>query len=556
MIREPRLSGPKNLVSAETARIIDQEAQTEWGFNSFSLIEAAGRLCAETLTNAFPDPFLSRPRITVAAGAGNNGADAMVMLRSWILSGQVDASSSALVISRMPNKSDTSPYAELLRSLKKMKVKVLLWDWDIIEAAGRPPDDALAHSDIIIDGITGTGIKGPLQGTALEMVKAINSHRKKHRSPNSPFPTPFVVSVDLPSGNSDQWETGMPIVEADLTLAIEPQKLCLYSPAARSYAGIILPVEGIFPKVLTASHGGSELITWEDARERISKIRPDAYKNERGYVEIRAGSPGATGAALIAARGAQAAGAGLVRLITDDEIFSILASQAGGIMVVPAGMADGLGGDDSAGAIPLSKPDAVLLGPGWGLKSERAAVLEKALEGEKKGIPLILDADAIELVRDKVFNGYAILTPHPGEMVKFIGIDKEELLRHPVPILLKLARERNTLIIFKGHVITIAAPDGRLGVVDGMAPGLAAGGSGDLLAGFCAAIAARMHRTCMRTGSREGRGYDPYDCAAAAAALLIASGKSDKLRNRFSDPLELADAAADLAGSAWLKTDF
>jgi hydroxyethylthiazole kinase-like uncharacterized protein yjeF len=190
-------------------------------------------------------------------------------------------------------------------------------------------------------------------------------------------------------------------------------------------------------------------------------------------------------------------------------------------------------------------PDAVILGPGWGKTIDRANALEKALDMEKNGIPLILDADAIGLVRDTVFNGNAILTPHPIEFSKYTGIELNELLSRPLPILKKFALERKATIVFKGHVITIAAPDGRLAVVDGMTAGLAAGGSGDLLAGFCGAIAARMKRE---------KKLDTYNCACAAAALLIATGRADNVVNRFTDPVELANIAADLAGSAWLKS--
>jgi NAD(P)H-hydrate epimerase len=121
----------------------------------------------------------------------------------------------------------------------------------------------------------------------------------------------------------------------------------------------------------------------------------------------------------------------------------------------------------------------------------------------------------------------------------------EELLCRPVPLLLKKAAEKKAVILFKGHVIIIASFDGRLGVIDGMTPSLASGGSGDLLAGFCAAIAARM--------VRENVPFDGYTCAAAAATLLIAAGKLPELSSRFIDPLELADKAADIAGEAWLK---
>jgi NAD(P)H-hydrate epimerase len=515
---------PALLLSTEFARELDSEALGEWHFNVYSLIEAAGRSCAQTLLKALPDVFAKRPRISLVTGTGNNAADAMVMLRYWILSGFVDASFSALFVSRVPTVDETAPWAQIFRSLEKMKVPILVWKEANSESV-RAKEDLLAQSDIIVDGITGTGLTGPLSGAALEMVNAINSL------------TPFIVSVDLPSGNYDGWEPGNPIVQADYTLAIEPQKYCVFTPAARPYAGTILPVAGIFPREIIANYKGAELLSWDNARERVSKIRADTYKNKRGTVELRAGSPGATGAALIAARGAQAAGAGLIRLVVDDDIYPILASQVSGIMVAPAST------DNSVSEKNNFPPDAIILGPGWGKKVDRTQVLKQALDMEKNGIPLILDADAIELVRETVFNGKAILTPHPGELNKYTGDEQNVLLSRPAPVLLKYARERNATILFKSHVITIASPDGRLGVVDGMAPGLASGGSGDLLAGFCAAIAARM--------KREDK-FDAYDCSAAAAALLISTGKSEGLVNRFTDPLELASKAADLAGAAWL----
>ena len=513
----------KILVSSEASQALDAEAQTDWGLNGFALVEAAGRLCAQRFSRAFPNLIHRRARITVAVGRGNNGADAMAMLRHWILGGLVEPSCSAVVVSRISGGNNDSPRMELFKSLKKLKVPVLLWDGDIGEAVGRAADHAMAQSDIIVDGIIGTGIKGPLKGASLEMVKAINAHKK-----------PFVVSVDIPSGLSDNWEPGMPIINADVTLTIEPRKLCLYTPAARYYSGTILTVSGVFPNALIVKYTVAELLDWKKTRARIPGIRPDAYKNKRGTVEIRAGSQGTTGAAHIAGRGAQAAGAGLIRLVVDDDIYPILASQVGGVMVFPASNPNSA--DFNA--------DAILLGPGWGKAQDRVPVLEQALELEKKGIPLILDADAIELAKDKVFNGNAIITPHPGEFSKFSGIETEKLLHNPGPTLLEYARERKAVIIFKGHVITIAAPDGRMGVVDGMAPVLAAGGSGDLLAGFCAAIAARM--------AREGS-YCGYTCAALAASLLIESGNSRKFKVRFTDPLELAGRAAELAGAVWLK---
>jgi NAD(P)H-hydrate epimerase len=528
------------LVSAETSRALDMEAQTEWGFNVFSLIESAGRLCAQALLNYFLELFNQRfrtksLRISVVAGTGNNGADAMAALRYLILSNIVDAEHSALIISRSPKADETGPWIEILKSLKKMKVNVTVFENSKGEGSYSHIQDTLTQSDIIIDGIAGTGIKGPLKGAALEMAEAINS--LKGKSKNTPHQTePFVVSIDLPSGNFDGWKTQMPIINANLTLAIEPQKYCVYTPAARPHAGIIMPVTGVFPGALIEGCKGVELLDWETVSKRVNKIRPDAYKNDRGTVEIRAGSAGASGAALIAARGAQAGGAGLVRLVADDNIYPILAAGAGGIMVSPVSAED----DAFNGR---HKPEAILLGPGWGATENRLEIIKKALAKEKAGTALILDADAIEPLRSTVFNDNAIITPHPGEFSKFLSVEKEECLTNTASILIKCSRECNGTILFKNHVITIASPDGRLGVVDGMMPGLAAGGSGDLLAGLCADIAARM--------VREGC-FDAFTCAAAAASLLVASGCSNGLKTRFTDPVEIAGSAADLAGKAWL----
>jgi NAD(P)H-hydrate epimerase len=336
----------------------------------------------------------------------------------------------------------------------------------------------------------------------------------------------------------------MPLLRADATLAIEPEKLCLYKPAARPFCGRILPVGGVFPPALAEKYREAELVDWDHCRTLIPPVPPDSYKYGRGLVEIRAGAPGSTGAARIAARGAQAAGAGLVRLLVDPPIHPILAASASAVMVAPA--------SDDAGS--RFQPDALLLGPGWGRGPERRPALERALALEEAGIPLILDADAIHLAGDRVFHGNALLTPHPGELAAYAGLSVEELLANPCPLLLSLARERRALILFKSHVMFIASPGGELAVVDGMRPVLAAGGSGDLLAGFCAGIAARCRGIAGPDRGIAGpdRGADLYASALAGASLLIRAASDPRAARRFVDSLELADIAADLAGRAWL----
>jgi NAD(P)H-hydrate epimerase len=508
---------------------MDAEAAGDWAFNPFALVEAAGRRAARVLQESFPRLFEQAPGgppTVVLAGTGNNAADALIILRALILEG-VLAAERALVVACGAAEGGSCASSSWL-SLRRMGVRRLAFSPPALDREGRDrPESPLAGARLIIDGIAGTGLKGPLREEAALLARHIRSWGAE----------PLRVSVDLPSGLFEGWKPGMPLVEADAVLAIEPRKRCLYNPAARSRCGRILPVGGVFPAELTEKYREADLVNWDYARGLIPPCPRDAYKYSRGLVEIRAGSPGASGAARIAARGAQAAGAGLVRLLVDPPLYPVLAASASSVMVDTEGPGEG--------GSPRFSPDALLLGPGWGRGPERLPSLERALALEEGGLPLVLDADAIFLAKGRSFHGNALLTPHPGELAAYSGLDREELLAGPGEALLALAREKRAVILFKSHVMFIAAEDGRLALVDGMNPVLGAGGSGDLLAGLCAGIAAR----CRRSGT------DLFTCALAGASLLVRAAAHPRLRNRFADSLELADVAADLAGRAWLPPE-
>jgi NAD(P)H-hydrate epimerase len=450
----------------------------------------------------------------------------------------------AVLLSRFPAAGEYSPRSEAVKALAAMAVPVITWNGDHASL--------FSHAALIIDGIAGTGIRGALEGIPLEMVRSLSEEKRRR-------PAACIVSVDVPSGAGESWKPGFPVAAADYTLAIEPLKTTLYTPALRPCCGKIIPVTGIFPPSLLDRYGdpghagssGAELLHWENVSRRIPAVPPDAYKYTRGTAEIHAGSPGFAGAARLAAAGAAAAGAGLVRLVVDDDLYPVIASGSGGVMVVPASKM----GTDTEKRFAA---DALLLGPGWGRGGERQGVLDYGLEAEGQGIPLVLDADGIALLAGRegqgtkaVFHRRAILTPHAGELEALSGIPKEQLLGEPECIR-ELANRFNAVILFKSHVMIAAEPDGtekgRIGFIDGMDGALGTGGTGDLLAGFCAAIAARM-RAAERQG---GTAFDAYTAAAAAGTLLIAA--SCGMGRRFYDPLELASPAARAAGEAWLGT--
>lgn len=531
------------LVSGETARALDEEASARWGLNPFALVEAAGRALASALVKAcsLERRKNSRPLILALAGPGNNGADALVALRTLVMYGFAGDGSSA-VLSREPKPGENTPAAAAVTALRAMGVPAGVWNGSL------PP------ADIVLDGIAGTGLSGPLRGVPLEMARAAEELD--------------VVSIDLPS----------PRLRARATLAVEPLKQNLYTPSIRPFCGTIIPVGGIFPPGLLSNYGGEvsppaqalsglalppsagrpfpafrpaapRLLSWEDAASLVPPVPPDACKYRRGLAELHAGSPGFAGAARLAAEGARAAGAGLVRLILDDSLYPLLAPSCGGIMAAPRSGEDG-----------RFRPDAVLLGPGWGRDETRRPVMEQALKEERRGTPLVLDADGIALAKayfaaagvELRFGGLTILTPHAGELEALSGVEKDKLLSQPAR-LSELAAAYNAVILFKSHVMIIASPEGPLLYVDGMNPALAAGGSGDLLAGFCAALSARF--SVHRREHNEKTCADDLAAAAAAAASLLAAAAA--LRGKaFGDPLDLASRAARLAGAAWLPRGF
>jgi NAD(P)H-hydrate epimerase len=550
------------LVSSETAAFIDREASRSWGLSPFALVEAAGRACAKSLVTSglVKKSRLLREKpvpVLVMAGPGNNGADALVMLRALLVEGFCREKTSAVFLSRGAGE-EISPRSQAITAVTAMGVAVYLWDdTDLFTREG-----LVKNAGLVIDGIAGTGLTGPLRGVPLEMVQSLNIL----------YPSgPLIVSIDAPSGCGDDFIPGSPVLRSGLTLAIEPVKKAIYTPALRSFCGKVVPVTGVFPKQLLAlcddSQAGpagtssperkpdpgeekasSFLFGWEDARALVPVIPPDAYKYSRGLVEIHACDYGSCGAGRIAASGASAAGAGLVRLVVDDELYPILASGAGGVMVVPASKAGGI----ACASETRFTPDALLLGPGWGRDKRRLETLERAFAEEAGGLPLVLDADGIILAKEYFtlrgktprFNGLTILTPHPGELEVLSGVEKETLLAKP-RLVAELAREFNAVLVLKSHVTLLASPGpGPLVYVDGMIPALAAGGSGDLLAGFCAGLAARL-------GAENKLSTDSlFSAAVAAAALLMETGRRRKAV--FSDPVELAGLSSRIAGSAWL----
>jgi NAD(P)H-hydrate epimerase len=140
-----------------------------------------------------------------------------------------------------------------------------------------------------------------------------------------------------------------------------------------------------------------------------------------------------------------------------------------------------------------------------------------------------------------------------GEFAAYCGLQKDEILKSPIQALRGFCAKAKAVIRLKSHVIYVASPDGRLGIIDGMNPVLATGGTGDVLAGFCSSIAARWRACVLRTSGKKSSAFDAFACACAAGALLMQAAESKGIAGKFADPAEIARAASSVAGSAWME---
>jgi ADP-dependent NAD(P)H-hydrate dehydratase / NAD(P)H-hydrate epimerase len=399
-------------------------------------------------------------------GSGNNGGDALALIRHARFSGLTRV---AAVMAKEPGELA----AIHLASLKALGVDILSWADDRLGC-----EHLLAEAGLIVDGLSGTGLSGPLREPLSSLLEAANEAVRSGKA--------AIASIDLPSGLSDSYEEGWPLAAASRTLSIEPRKACLYYPAVRESCGEIVPIEGVFPAAAAAAAAASAFLLGPEDLRSLAPLPPDsAYKGSRGKVAVFAGSRGASGAAVLASRACLAAGAGIVTLFASRELYPIAASMLDAVMVKAE--------PDDFRSLDASRYDAVLVGPGWGVDAKRLSELEALLE---LGLPMVIDADAIHLYRDIAASGRRhsapiMLTPHPGEFAALTGIESSRALASPSGPLAVAAKALDAVIVYKSHVTWIASPSGEEAVWDGRESGLGTAGSGDVLAGLAAGLLAR-----------------------------------------------------------------
>jgi NAD(P)H-hydrate epimerase len=456
------------LVTAAQMRELDRQAIEEVGIPSLVLMENAGRATYQILRREFPE--LSGT-VAVVAGRGNNGGDGAVVARYLAQAGIPVAI--FLVAARDQVRGDALVNLEIAA---RQGV-------GIIEVRAEEELNLLAHrlarSGLIVDALLGTGLNSEVQGIMRQVIEVINRLR------------PPVLAVDIPSGLCA--DTGVPLgaaVKAQVTATYGWPKIGQILPPGRDYVGRLWQVDISIPPWL-AQDTPLELV---DPGELRSLLPPRAFaghKGAYGHLVILAGSEGKTGAAALAAEGALRAGAGLVTLGVPGGLNDILEVKTTEAMTLPLPEAQGARALGKEALEPLleflERKTALALGPGLGTHPETVELVRRlALH---LPLPLVIDADGVNALAGdpgllENAAGARILTPHPGEMARFLGIAIREVQGDRLGVARETAARTNAVVVLKGAQTLVAEPGGLVGVNSTGTPALASGGTGDVLTGI------------------------------------------------------------------------
>lgn len=463
----------KVLTSAEMKEI-DRQTIENIGIPGPVLMENAGIQVFRVLRALFPG--LSQERVVIVAGKGNNGGD-------------------GLVVARHLHNHGGSPVVLLLARKEEVRGDAGL-NLKVAEAIGvslrevRTPAEwkkqrpLLRQASVIVDAIFGTGLSQPARGIHAIAIEDINRAGA------------FKLAVDIPSGlSSDTAEIIGPAVRADLTVALGAPKIPHVFPPAEEYVGDFIVADISLPPHLLASESLKlEMVERTALRPLFKPRKKDSHKGSYGHLFIIAGSVGKTGAAIMAARAAYKMGAGLVTVATPRACLPLIARSMVELMTEP--LAETEVGTISAEALPkvmalAENKDALVVGPGLSTEESTRQFLWQWLPLLRK--PLVIDADGLNILALKPellkrLPRPAILTPHPGEFARLAGLSVAEVLRRKLELVPAFARKYDLYLILKGYRTLIASPDGRVFVNPTGNPGMATGGTGDVLSGMVGAL--------------------------------------------------------------------
>lgn len=457
------------VVTSSQMRELDRRT-IESGVPGEELMRIAGEGLADSIRRLAEMHRLVHAPVLFVAGPGNNGGDAFVAARclyedQWAVECWLACAEDKL-------KGDALLH---FKSMKKsgLTTRVVARPEEWRDAAARATE-----AEIVVDGLLGTGASGEPRGTIADAIDFINSQAAQA----------LVVSIDVPSAMA---------VRADLTVAMGLPKIDCVEPDHLDAVGNLEVVDIGIPDEFIAevkSETALELIHPADLAPLFPRRSRNAHKGSFGHALCIGGSKGFSGAITMAARAALRSGAGLVSAFVPESIHALVAPAIPEVMV--------------HSSLPEGQWTAVLAGPGMGRTANTREQILHLLE--TAGAPLVLDADAVTVLADDpdALSAAAcplVLTPHPGEFAALFGLKVDEVQEDRVAMTIMAASRLGATVVLKGAGTVIASPDGRVAMNMTGNPGMASGGSGDVLAGMIAGLA--------------GQGIAPFEAACAAVWL-------------------------------------
>jgi hydroxyethylthiazole kinase-like uncharacterized protein yjeF len=447
------------ILTPEQVREVDRLTTEKYGIPSLILMENAGMRVVEVLEDRFEN--LEELTVAILCGKGNNGGDGFVVARQLIQKGYY-------------------PFVFLFAAEDELKGDART-NLDILKALGYPPtivgnehdwDEEkleLMDADIIVDALFGTGARRPIEGLYGKVIGSIAED----------FPRADVVAVDVPS----------PGIHADVTVTFSALKPSLvFYPDSEDAGDVILADIGNPPDLINNPAHNLNLIEPHEVPARIA----DSNKGMYGKVLIIGGSRGKTGAAVMSGQAALRAGAGLVTVATAQSVLPIVAVSMPELMTEALEeTSQGTIANQSVGNLMKDKT-IVAIGPGLTTVPETSAFVRRV--GSECRAQMVIDADALNaLIGFDGDLGGAVLTPHPGEMARLIEKTIKDVAADRVQVASDFAKRRNAYVVLKGYRTVIAAPDGAVYINPTGNPGMATGGSGDILTGMIVGILAQEH---------------------------------------------------------------
>lgn len=496
------------VLTAAQMRDADRRTIEEIGLPGAVLMENAGAAVARALRERHP----GARRLLVLCGKGNNGGDGFVVARHLL-----DLAPSVFLLgSRQEVRGEARLHMGALERSGGLLVEVA------DEASWARVRAAAASADLAVDALLGTGLHQAPAGAMAEAIALLRSVRAQRGVP--------VVAVDIPSGvPSDSGELAWDAVDADLTVTFAAPKYGHVLPPACDHVGTLIVADiGIAPAVIAQTSPSLWLAEEADVAKAYPPRPPGAHKGTFGHVLVAAGAVGKTGAAILASAGALVSGAGLVTVATPAPALPMVAHGRPELMTEPlpvtaSGALDREAASARAAALARTR-DALVIGPGLGQDAPARDFVRDVLRAYDG--PVVVDADGLNALAasDRVpratdalrRDAPVVVTPHPGEMARLVGVSTAEVQRRRLETARAFAVETGAVVVLKGQRTVVARPDGTACVNPTGNPGMATGGTGDVLSGVVGALL--------------GRGLDGWTAAVAGVYLHGAAGDDAALR--------------------------